>query len=198
MGKMVLDDLLKAIHNSVLKTQQLTEEQYFRVLQRYFHYNEEDRDNPDKWGSPKMLPIKMPVVGKVVKKEKGKVVKNEEGKDVEEEKIVYETVDIPAIALVPPSGIKIKKMKVKFEASLNGFKYDDDKKVKGFNIHGFLKDKDEEIDENEGLHSGPVTLKMGRNLFGGTKAQIEIEFESTDQPETVARINDKIVSKMPF
>lgn len=178
MSKMVLDDLLKAIHNSVLKTQQLTEEQYFRVLQRYFYFNEEDRDNPDKWGAPKMLPIKMPVV--------------------EGDELVYKTVKVPAIAMVPPTGIKIKKMKVNFEASLNGFKYDDSKKVKGFNIHEFLRNQDEKIDEDEGKHNGPVTLKMGRTLFGGHKAKIEIEFESAEQPETVARINDKIVSKMPF
>ena len=178
MKKMVLDDLLKAIHNSVLKTQQLTEEQYFRVLQRYFDFDEKNRNDPEKWGAPKTLPIKMPVV--------------------EGDELIYKTVEVPAIALVPPSGIKIKKMKVNFEASLDGFKYEDSDGVRGFSIDDFLKKEGEVVDEKEMIHKGPITLKMGRTLFGGQKAKIEIEFEGCEQPETVARINDRIVSKLPF
>jgi len=178
MKQMILDDLLKAIHNSVLKTQQLTEEQYFRVMRRYFNFNEEDRDSPELWGSPKTIKMKLPAV-------------------INEE-MIYKEVDIPAIALVPPTGIKIKSMKVSFEASLGGFKYEDAKRVKGFSIDSFLSAEEKSKDVEKIKHNGPITLKMGRSLFGDQKAKIEIEFESCEQPETVARINDKIVSKLPF
>lgn len=178
MKKMVLDDLLKAIHNSVLKTQQLTEEQYFRVLRRYFDFDEDNKKDPDKWGSPKTITMKLPVI--------------------KEDKLEYQSVEVPAIALVPPSGIKIKKMKVSFETSLDGFRDEGAGGKKGFSLRKLLKKEGETIDEAEEIHGGPITLKMGRTLFGGQKAKIEIEFESCEQPETVARINDRIVSKLPF
>ena len=69
-------------------------------------------------------------------------------------------------------------MKVAFEVSLDGINYEGTKNKK------------------KGI--GVLSLKMGRRLLGGAKAKVEIEFESCDQPEVVARINDRIVSKLPF
>lgn len=168
-----LDNILRAIHNSVIEAQKLTEEQHMRTLNRFFFHGE-DGNSLDK---PKMVNMKLPF---------GK------GGRVE-----YEDVEVPLITLSPPSSIKIKNMKVEFEAKLTGFGEKEANK-KGFSINGLFKKKVNENSSNgEKMHQGPIKLNLDGNKTG-TAAKIQIEFCGTEVPETIARINDHIIKSFPF
>lgn len=186
-----LDNILKAMHNSVIEAQKLTEQQHVRMLNRYFFLDKTKEDfSPEQIGRPKTVSIQLPYLNS-------------------DNVIEYSEVDIPMISLSPPTSIKIKNMKISFEAQLAGFEEQQPKK-KGFSLNIFKgkdKDKDknvleEELNEKEPeSHQGPlmIDLKNSRNSSGnGVMAKIEIEFENGDAPESVARINDQIIRTFPF
>jgi len=90
MAQQRFDYLLQAIHNSVLKAQELTEEQHIHQLRKYF----------DEEGKPIMQKILVPSLDP----------------DHEPEEMV--PIQVPLMSLLPPSAIKIKEMKVDFEIGL--------------------------------------------------------------------------------
>lgn len=90
MAQQRFDYLLQAIHNSVLKAQELTEEQHIKQLEKYF----------DDEGKPIMQKIQIPSLDP----------DHEEGQMV--------AIQVPLMSLLPPSAIKIKEMKVDFEIGL--------------------------------------------------------------------------------
>ena len=118
-----------------------------------------------------------------------------------ENRIIYSEVEIPLISIIPPTSIKIKNMKIAFEAQISGFENQETKK-KGFNLFGVLnRDKNNIEKKEESSHEGPLMLdlKDSRGIKdAGTMARIEIEFENGEQPEAVARINDQIIRTFPF
>ncbi len=173
-----LDNMLKAMHNSVIEAQKLTEQQHIRMLKRYFYLDENKEGNvTDNLGKPRTIPLKLPYVNK-------------------ENQIQYSEVDIPIISITPPTSVKIKKMKISFEAQISGFENQKTKK-KGFSLLSLNKNQVKE----EEKHSGPIMLDLkdsrgnGKN---GSMAKIEIEFENGEAPEAVARINDHIIRSFPF
>ena len=90
-----LDNLLRSIHNSILKTQLMTEQQHLRNLRRYI--------NED--GTPKTIKINVPSVDK------------NNGPDTEDAEL-----NVPLVSLVPPTAIKIKDFKINFKVNLLGYK----------------------------------------------------------------------------
>lgn len=176
-----LDNILKAIHNSVIEAQKISEQQHMRALGRYFYLNKEAMDKEgidvEDLGMPKNIDIKLPFI--------------------EENKVQYRSVDIPLIALNPPSSMKIKNMKVSFEAKIMGV--DANKEDKGFFKYLKKKNSDEVIkkDTDESA-KGPIQLDLTPGDKSAGMAKIEIEFMNSDVPETFARINDHIVKSFPF
>lgn len=180
-----LDNVLKAIHNSVIEAQKISEQQHMRAIGRYFYLNT-DKENMDKegitlddLGMPKNIHLKLPFL--------------------EDNNINYHNVEIPLIALNPPSSIKIKNMKVSFEAKITGVD-EKEKREKGF--FKFLANKNDKTKkvekEEDNLPKGPIKLDLSGNNSGAGTAKIEIEFMNSDIPETYARINDHIVKSFPF
>lgn len=147
MAQQNLDDLLRAIHDAVLEAQIITEKQHIHQLQKYF--NESD-------GTAKMLTINVPSM-------KQDAADND-----------TEALHVPLITLVPPSAIKIKRMKVDFKVALGGLQSKNDSSILSVDIGG----------------SG--------GLFSKTQntANIEITFVGTDPPESFLRINDHLVKSI--
>ena len=82
--------------------------------------------------------------------------------------ITYQEVEVPKIALVPLNSLRMKRLLVKFAVQIGGLDKSGDK---------------------------PNMLKVGikQKMFGGgSKAEVEVEFEGSDPPEIVARINDQM------
>ncbi|QKF68519.1 DUF2589 domain-containing protein [Arcobacter venerupis] len=179
-----LDNVLKAIHNSVVEAQKISEQQHMRALGRYF-YLSKDKDTMEKegitvedLGLPKNVEIKLPFV-----------VDN---------KVNYHDVEIPLIALNPPSSIKIKKMKISFEAKLTGVD-ESEKREQGFFKFFKTKNGDKTIQKDtDNAPKGPILLDLSGDKNSGGMAKIEIEFVNSEVPETFARINDHIVKSFPF
>lgn len=179
-----LDNMLKAMHNSVIEAQKLTEQQHVRMLHRYFYIDKTKEEiDPEDFGKPKTMPVKLPYV-------------NKEGV------IEHEEVDIPIISITPPTSIKIKNMKISFEAQISGFE-NTSKKRRGFNLlRAGKKDNVGKKEHEDDSHQGPLMLDLknsrGASGKGGTMAKIEIEFMNGEEPEAVARINDQIIRSFPF
>ncbi len=146
MAQQNLDDLLQAIHDAVLEAQIITEKQHINQLQKYF--------NED--GTAQMLSIKVPSMNQ----------NTPEGET--------QTLNIPLITLVPPTAIKIKRMKVDFKVSL-----------------GAIQTKDN-------VKSLQVDIGGSGGLFGKKQstANIEITFVGSDPPESFLRINDHLVKSI--
>jgi len=148
MAQHNLDDLLQAIHDAVLEAQIISEKQHINQLQKYF--------NED--GTAQMLSIKVPAMQQ-----------NAAAGETE-------TLNVPLITLVPPSAIKIKRMKVDFKVAL-----------------GALHKRD---------NNAPGTLQIDIGGSGGlfgkkqSTASIEIIFVGTDPPESFMRINDHLVKSI--
>jgi hypothetical protein len=159
-----LDDLLRAVHNSVLKAQQLTEQQHMRQIRKYF-----DEDNiaicKRIW-----VPSNLP--------------------DAPDDE--YMPLDVPLMSLLPPTAIKIKNLKINFKVALKGLMkgYEIDKSQKRL---GFEKDEIEvqkaplEIDLG-GIGGGFFGAKTKPIL-----ADITIEFTGDEPSEAFMRINDHLI-----
>lgn len=146
MAQQNLDDLLQAIHDAVIEAQIITEKQHINQLQKYF--------NED--GTPQMLTIRVPSMHQ-----------NAAEGDTE-------TLNVPMITLIPPSAIKIKRMKVDFKVALGSIETKDNTKTLRVDIGG----------------SG--------GLFGKSQntANVEITFIGADPPESFLRINDHLVKSI--
>jgi len=194
-----LDELLRALHNSVLEAQKLTEQQHIRQLHNYFDWpKEEEVEKSDQKlldlidsgiGVARTCTIRVPDLRP--RDENGSV---KAGEGVEEQSGEYEEgtmlVEVPLMSLIPPSAIKIKKMVVDFKVGLRGFeKTRDEIKSRRF-TKGDRKS-----------HKGPVMIDLG-GISGGifskqmTTANVKIEFETGDPSESFLRINDQLIKSI--
>jgi len=146
MAQQNLDQLLQAIHDAVLEAQMISEKQHIHQLQKYF--------NED--GTPQMISIRVP---------------NMHPNSAPGE---LETLQVPLITLVPPSAIKIKRMKVDFKVALGS------------------------MAQTETGKSLMIDIGGSGGLFGRKQstANIEITFVGTDPPESFMRINDHLVKSI--
>lgn len=83
----------------------------------------------------------------------------------------WRTIEVPKLTLSPPSSLKIKRMKISFQAKINGL-----------SSHS----KEDDLEHEVQIHMGGVFSRS-------TEADIEIEFEGTEPPEGFARINDELI-----
>jgi len=78
-------------------------------------------------------------------------------------------IEVPKMALAPPAGLKLEKLKMTFEVHLDNLE-----------------------DEGDGDHE--VHVRMGGGLFRrGTKAKCELVFTGDDAPEGLMHLNDELV-----
>lgn len=98
MAQQRFDQLLQAIHNAVLRAQELTEEQHIHQLDKYF----------DEEGKPLIQEIQVPTL------------------DPDDDPEALVTLQVPLMSLLPPSAIKIKELRVSFKAALGKIKISDE------------------------------------------------------------------------
>lgn len=195
-----LDDMLRAMHNAVVKAQQIAEQQHMRMLLNYFNFDDPESktlySETERW-RPKVTILKLP---RVVDK------KTEDGTRTELE---YQNVEVPLIALTPPTSMRIDTVTISFKANLMGFESEEAQK-KGFHISDLLpkfgeKGSEEGKEEKKGkggepksdLHRGaPMIDFRGRNAQA--QALIRITFKNGDPPETFARIGDRLMKNLPL
>lgn len=140
MAKSSLKGLLQSIQGAIVGAQELMQQQHIEELKKFI---KED-------GTPVTHSIQLPSIDK----------------DGQQE---WATVEVPLMVLSPPSSLRIKKLKVDFDAILSGIGKPDD-------------------DHKEHIH-----LQLGGFFSRGSKVHCEIEFEGTEPPEGWMRINDELV-----
>ena len=84
-----LPDIVRGIQHAVNSAQEIAEQQYFRLIERYFYGEGKDETNPLFEGMDKAKPLY-----------KTFLLPNET------------KIDLPLIAIVPPNGIRLNNMKV--------------------------------------------------------------------------------------
>ncbi len=97
MAQQRFDQLLQAIHNAVLRAQELTEEQHIHQLGKYF----------DDEGKPIIQELQVPTL------------------DPDDDPDNMVTIKVPLMSLLPPSAIKIKELRVSFKAAMGKIKLTD-------------------------------------------------------------------------
>jgi hypothetical protein len=148
MAKSSLKSLLESIQDAIVGSQELMQQQHIQDLSKFL----------DDDGNPITHKLKIP-----------------RGTNTDGEPMFVEA-EVPLMTLSPPSSLRIKKLKVSFEAILSG--------------HG--KECDE--DENARIH---LHLGGGGLFKRGAKVNCEIEFEGTEPPEGWMRINDELIKVIP-
>ncbi len=185
-----LDDMLRAMHNSVVKAQQISEQQHMRVLQRYFNYDDKNATYDDlEKGRPKVTSVQLPFV--------------------ENGEVKYRPVDLPLIVLTPPSSLMIDTVRINFKANLTGFEEAKESK-KGFDFKSMLRsftskgESEKPVielplkDQPKGdMHRGAPVMDMSAKNPAAL-ADIEILFKNGEPPEAIARIGDQIVKMLPL
>lgn len=149
-----LDSVLRAIHNAVIEAQVLTERQHVRQLGHYLE--------PD--GEPMVVPIKVPDLHP----------------DAPEP---YRQIDIPILAIAPPSSMKIDEMAVDLQLKMQGFDPEKSHVAAG---------------ETE-QHSGPLQVQFtGADGSGddSTMARVRIVFSGTEPPEAMHKIAELLGKKI--
>ncbi|NER13713.1 DUF2589 domain-containing protein [Leptobacterium flavescens] len=150
MAQQRFDHLLQAIHNAVLRAQELTEEQHIHQLDKYF----------DEDGKPITQEISVPTL------------------DPEDDPDNMVVLKVPLMSLLPPSAIKIRKLKLKFQAGLGKIK---------------LGDADSKQGPSLDIDMGSSGGFFGKNQ---ATADVEITFESGEPSESFLRINDYLVKSV--
>jgi hypothetical protein len=148
MSKSNLKGLLQSIQDAIVGSQELMQQQHIEELNKFL------KDD----GTPITHKLKIP---------RGTNTNGE---------VMYTDAEIPLMTLSPPSSLKIKSMKVKFDAVISG--------------HG----KKEECDDEECIH---LHLGGGGIFKRGAKVSCEIEFEGAEPPEAWMRINDELIKVIP-
>jgi hypothetical protein len=151
-GPASLDNVVRALHNAVIEAQKLTEQQHIRQLKRYFD---------EETGMPDTQKIQVPDLRP----------------DAENK---WRTIEVPKMALSPPSAIQIKDLSIQFRASLIGFVHEHDAKT------GFLATERERPKKEK--HAGPINVEFGSAPKATNFAEISITFEHAEPPEAYHRI----------
>ena len=143
-----LDSVLRAIHNSVIEAQKLTQAQHERQIKHFF---EEDG------GHPKGMTIQVPDT-------------RPDAKGTTRE------VEVPILALAPPTSIRMKEVSVDLTLNIQGFD------------PGARHIAQGETEEN----SGPIQVEFAKD--GDT--QVRIVFEGAEAPEALHRIAELLTVKI--
>lgn len=157
MAISALDDLLRALHNALIETQKLTEQQHIRQLMRYVKKD----DN-----TPETIPVKVPDLQP----------------DSENQ---WRDVDVPLLAIMAPSSVKIQDVRFNFKVRIDGF---GEKETKGFAI---------ETDKTKEVHNGPLQIDPSSRQDSENLAEVNITFVSSDPPEAMFRITDSLGKLVP-
>ncbi|NHE55567.1 DUF2589 domain-containing protein [Cyclobacterium plantarum] len=175
-----LDNLLQAIHQSVLEAQLLTEQQHLEQLDRYFEWPEDENKKNEEMaahihrngGIAKTWAVEVPNMHPDA--EKGSTT----------------TIQVPLMSLIPPTAIKIKNMEVEFKVALGDLV--EDRKA-GRNL--FKKNQPREEGQSIGIDLGGVS---GGGFFGkkSSLAKIKITFEAGEPAESFLRINDHLIKSI--
>lgn len=151
-----LDNVIRALHNSVLEAQKLTDEQIVRQIGRYFEHGGEKGTLL----GPEMLKISMP-------------------SQTASGEVEYKDVEIPKLALVPPSAMKLNTVALKFKAGLEGF-------------GGERENHTYTASEEPKTNSGPIMVDL-QGVFGdGPVVEVEITFENIEVPEAYHRLIEQL------
>ncbi len=203
-----LDDMLRSIHNAILQTQQLTEQQHLRNLQSYFSEDEKKRGTY----IPKTYRIRLPDGEPGPSKQSEGDGSGENGSEGdggadntngsesdgeqkppsdgagEGKKGGATELDIPIVALLPHSSIKIKDFRMNLKVGVVGYY----KEKAGFAIEG-----DKEV------HAGPLFVDVGagsvrseRKTSVDNLADVTVTFENTDPPEWFLRLGDQVIKSI--
>ena len=143
MSKSSLKGLLQSIQGSIVGAQEMMQQQHIEELGKFI--------NDD--GSPKTQKLKLPHLDS----------HGNQG---------WTEVEVPLMVLSPPSSLRIKSLKVSFDAILTAAK--------------------ENVADDERIH-----LHLGGMFRRGAQVKCEIEFEGTEPPEGWMRINDELVKVIP-
>ena len=157
MAISALDDLLRALHNALIETQKLTEQQHIRQLMRYV----KKEDN-----TPETISVKVPYLQP-------------------DSKNKWREVDVPLLAIMASSSVKIQDVKFNFKVRIDGF---GDDETKGFAI---------EADKAKEVHKGPLQIDPGSRQDSDNLAEVNITFVSSDPPEAMFRITESLGKLVP-
>lgn len=146
MSKSSLNGLLNSIQGAIVGAQEMMQQQHIEELKKFV---KED-------GTPVTQEMKLPRHGP-------------------DGTVEWIDIQVPLMVLSPPSSLKIKKLKVNFDAVLSGT----------------AKHEDGD-DGKECIH-----LKLGGMFSRGAKVHCEIQFEGAEPPEGWMRINDELVKVIP-
>ncbi|WP_154859562.1 DUF2589 domain-containing protein [Cyclobacterium xiamenense] len=175
-----LDNLLQAIHQSVLEAQLLTEQQHLEQLHRYFEWPEDENEKNAEQaphihrngGIAKTWAVEVPNLHPDAAP--GSTT----------------TIQVPLMSLIPPTAIKIKNMVVEFKVALGELV---DERKEGRNL--FKKNQPAPDAPSLGIDLGGVS---GGGFFGKKTplARIKIEFEAGEPAESFLRINDHLIKSI--
>ena len=143
MSKSSLKGLLQSIQGSIAGAQEMMQQQHIEELSKFIN----------KDGAPITQKMRLPRLDAHGKQE-------------------WIEIEVPLMVLSPPSSLRIKSLKVSFDAILTAAKEND-------------------ADE-ERIH-----LHLGGMFRRGAQGKCEIEFEGTEPPEGWMRINDELVKVIP-
>lgn len=176
-----LDDLINAIQFAVIEAQKVAEDHHIDLVSRFF---EED----DETGQMRAVTQEVWVPSMAPNAQDGEHVK----------------VDVPVITLANLGSMKIKELKVEFDARLSSLDTEEDdeeekqpptpskpqRKKRG---QGFRKMR------GKGRRRLAFDFKKGADAeaAGSTTARISITFQGTEPPEGVVRLNDRILKMIP-
>jgi hypothetical protein len=153
-------NILRALHDAVLEAQRLSEEEHVRQLARYTFG---EQDGAELAGRPRLFSVRIP--------------------DSTTPATQDRVVDIPLLALMPPSSLKIRNLMVNFRAKLVGF-VNDPGTVRAHQV----------VPTDPPVHSGPLHAVLGAADGDGDVVEFQVTFESADPPEAFARLVEHLTT----
>ena len=166
-----LDNLINAIQHAVIEAQEIAEDHHIDLVSRFFEEGEDGKTRAitqEVW-----VPDVSPGANKDIK------------------------VDVPLMALASLGAMKIKELKVEFEAQLSSLDTDDEEDapttVKPDPKVGFAK----KMRRRRGRKMALDFKRGSKGAKDSTIAKISISFEGTDPPEGVIRLNNQILKTIP-
>lgn len=146
--------ILRALHEAALEAQRITEEEQVRQLRRYTYLREDDPSvTPRQEGRLRTVSLHIP--------------------DATGDPRQHVKVDIPLLALMPPTSLRIRDLTVRFRAKLLGLD----------------RDESDESGSGQGGTAINASLTAGED---GEHAEFRVTFESGEPPEALARLIEQV------
>jgi len=178
-----LDDLIDAVQYAVIEAQRVAEDHHIDLVSRFFETDEE---------TGQLRAITQHVW----------VPSNAAGADKDD----HVQIEVPLISLASLGSMKIKELRVEFDARLSSLDTDEDdskdpKPASGEKPASPSKKRGQGFKLGQGRNRRRLAMdfKKGADADEGesTKARISITFVGTDPPEGVVRLNDRILKMIP-